>query len=318
MDSYSDTMRIATSLTDLVGHTPLLHLTRLAPPGPARVLAKLEFFNPAGSVKDRTALALIEAARADGRLPERGTIIEASSGNTAIALAWIGARLGHRVVIAMPDDVSLERRALLRALGAQVVLTPGAEGMAGANGRAEEILAATPGAFLAGQGGNPANPAVHEATTGPEIWDDTDGQVDALVATTGTGGTISGAGAYLKRRNPRVHVVGVEPAEAPVLSGGKWSPHKIQGITGGDGVPPVTDLTVIDEIVTVPGDTAIDVARQAMTTEGLLVGISAGAALAAAIDLAGRTEFAGRTIVAVLPDTGERYLSTELFAHARA
>ena len=303
--------RIYESLTELVGGTPLLHLGRLVPG--ARVLGKLESFNPSSSVKDRAALAMVEAAEVDGRLAPGGTILEATSGNTGIALAWIAAARGYRAVLVMPDDSSTERRALLRGLGAELVLTPGAQGMAGANQRAGAILEATPGAFLVGQGGNDANPRAHETTTGPEIWADTGGEVDVLVATTGTGGTISGAGRYLRSKNSDVVIVGVEPAEAPVLSGGTWQPHKIQGITGGDGVPPVTDLALIDEMLTVPGDVAVATAREAMRTEGLVVGISAGAALAAARELAARPEYSGKTIVAVLPDTGERYISTDLF-----
>ncbi len=303
--------RIHDSLTDLVGSTPLLHVRRLIPEG--RVLAKLESFNPAASVKDRAALAMIRAAEADGRLAPGGTILEATSGNTGIALAWIGAAEGYRVVLVIPEDQSEERRTLVRGLGAELVLTPGAEGMAGANRKAGEILAATPGAWLVGQGGNPANLEAHYTTTGPEIWADTDGGVDIFVATAGTGGTVTGAGRFLKEHNPDVRIVAVEPAEAPVLNGGPWQPHKIQGIIGGNGIPPITDPTLFDEVIDVPQEEALDVAREALRVEGLIAGISSGAALAAARVLAARPENAGKTIVAVLPDTGERYLSTDLF-----
>lgn len=307
--------RVFEDPTQLVGGTPLLRLTRLFPH--AEVLAKLEYFNPLGSVKDRTALAIVRAAEADGRLQPGGTIVEATSGNTGIALAWIGAALGYRVVIVMPDDVSTERRVLLRAFGAELVLSAGDDGMAGANALAGEIIAATPGAFLSGQGGNPANPATHRSGTGPEIWADTGGQVDILVATAGTGGTITGAGGFLRERNPELRIYAVEPAEAPVLNGGRFVPHKIQGIAGGDALPPVLDVGLVDETIDVPGDEAIAVAREAIRTEGILIGISGGAALAAARVLGEREENAGKVIVAVIPDTGERYISTELFDHVR-
>lgn len=318
---------IAENATDLVGRTPLVRISRLladAEDGspssagpPATVLGKLEFYNPASSIKDRTALSIVRAAERDGRLQPGGTILEATSGNTGIAFAWIGAVLGYRVVIVLPDDVSSERRSLIRALGAELILTPGADGMAGANQHANELVEEDPSLFLSGQGGNPANPFIHETTTGPEIWADTGGQVDVLVATTGTGGTISGAGRFLRSQKPDVRLVGVEPAEAPVLSGGQWQPHKIQGITGGNGVPPVTDLELIDEILTVPQDEAIEWTRRAALTEGLLLGVSSGAALHAAARLARRPEHAGQTIVAILPDGGERYVSSELFDHVR-
>lgn len=313
---------IAKNVTELVGRTPLVQIgaTLADAEGTlpqATVLGKLEFYNPASSVKDRTALAIVRAAERDGRLKPGGTILEATSGNTGIAFAWIGAVLGYRVVIVLPDDVSSERRSLIQALGAELILTPGEEGMAGANQYANQLVEDDPEIFLSGQGGNPANPQVHETTTGPEIWTDTDGRVDILVATTGTGGTISGAGRFLRSQKPEVRIIGVEPAEAPVLSGGQWQPHKIQGITGGNGVPPVTDLDLIDEILTVPQDEAIEWARRAARTEGLLVGVSSGAALHAAARVARRPENAGRTIVAVLPDGGERYVSSELFDHVR-
>ncbi|WP_080791833.1 cysteine synthase A [Corynebacterium pacaense] len=305
--------RIYGNLTELVGRTPLLDITDAIPGAKARVLAKLEYFNPASSVKDRTALSIVQAAVADGRLKPGGTIVEASSGNTGIALAWIGAALGYRVIITLPDDVSLERRGLLEALGAEVVLTPGVNAMAGANQRASQIVEDNPGAFLSGQGGNPANTRIHRDTTGPEVWEDTDGEVDFLVATAGTGGTITGSGSYLKERNPDITVVGVEPAEAPVLSGGKFQPHLIQGIIGGDGLPPILDITLIDEIIGAPGAEAFRIAREIARKKGLIVGISSGAAIWVAEKLATRPGNEGKTIVAVLPDGGERYLSTGLY-----
>ncbi len=311
-------MPVHESLTDVVGHTPLLALNRFGGDNPARLLGKLEFFNPLGSVKDRTGLAIIRAAEADGSLRPGGTIVEATSGNTGIALAWAGTALGYRVVLVMPDDVSAERLLLLRALGAEVEFTPGADGMAGANERAGLIIDADPTAFLSGQGGNPANPAIHEATTGPEIWEDTGGVVDVVVAATGTGGSLSGTGRFLRSKNADVRVIGVEPDEAPVLNGGEWRPHKIQGITGGNGVPPTTDMELIDEVVRIPEDTAIEVAREAMRAEGLMVGISSGAVLEAMRQLGRRPELRGTTIVGILADTGERYLSTELFDHVRS
>lgn len=308
---------VAPDLTKLIGNTPLVRLNRLTKPGAATVIGKLEFSNPAASVKDRTATAIVDAAERDGRLKPGGTILEATSGNTGIALAWIGAARGYRVIIVMPDDVSLERRNLLLALGAEVVLTPGEFAMAGANQEAGRILERTPGAFLSGQGGNPANPDIHYATTGPEIWEGTDGKVDIFVATVGTGGTLTGAGKYLKEQNPDIKVVAVEPAEAPVLSGGEFQPHKIQGIIGGNGFPPVLDIELADEIIGAPQDVAIEIAREVIKNEGLIVGISSGAVLYAAKQLAEREENAGKNIVAVLADTGERYLSTELFDHVR-
>ena len=307
--------KVFASPTELVGRTPLLRLGNLFPD--ATVLGKLEFFNPAGSVKDRTALSIVRAAEADGRLKPGGTILEATSGNTGIALAWIGASLGYQVIICMPDDVSHERRALLRALGAELVLTPGKDAMAGANQEAGRILERTPGAFLSGQGGNPANPKVHYETTGPEIWEDTGGQVDVLVSTVGTGGTITGAGSYLRSKNPDIRIYAVEPAEAPVLSGGVFSPHKIQGIIGGNGFPPVLDQTMYDEVIAVSSDVAIDTARELIRVEGLFAGVSAGANIAAARVVAARPEHHGQTIVTFLCDTGERYVSSELFDHVR-
>lgn len=310
--------RVYQDLTELVGRTPLVRVDRLHDePLAATVLAKCEFFNPAGSVKDRTALSIVRAAERDGRLKPGGTILEATSGNTGVAFAWIGAILGYRVVIVLPDDVSSERRHLLKALGAEVLFTPGSEGMAGANQLANAMVEEDPVLFLSGQGGNPANPAVHAETTGPEIWADTDGVVDVLVATTGTGGTVSGAGAYLRSVNPQIEVFGVEPAEAPVLNGGQWQPHKVQGITGGNGVPPVTDMDLLTGVLTVPQDEAIATARLAFQREGLIVGVSSGAALVGAFQLAADPAYAGKTIVTVLPDTGERYISSELFDHVR-
>lgn len=301
------------SLIDTVGRTPLMRLSEYFKDAPATVLGKLESFNPASSVKDRTALAIIRAAEADGRLKPGGTIIEASSGNTGIALAWIGTRLGYTVIITLPDDVSLERRQLLSALGAEVVLTPGPQAMAGANQEAGRILERTPGAFLSGQGGNAANPQVHFDGTGPEIWADTDGEVDVLVATVGTGGTLTGAARYLRERNPELVVVAVEPAEAPVIRGEWFSPHKIQGIIGGNGYPPIFDVSLVDHVVDVPGATAKLAAQRLARVEGIISGYSSGAAVAAAHLLTTLEEFAGKTIVAVLPDTGERYLSSGLF-----
>lgn len=310
-----DFPRVYASPTELVGRTPLLHLGRMFPD--ATVLGKLEYFNPAGSVKDRTALSIVRAAEEDGRLKPGGTIIEATSGNTGIALAWIGASLGYKVIICMPDDVSTERRALLRALGAELVLTPGKDAMAGANQEAGRILERTPGAFLSGQGGNAANPRVHHNTTGPEIWEDTGGQVDVLVSTVGTGGTITGAGSFLKAQNPNLKIYAVEPGEAPVLSGGEFSPHKIQGIIGGNGFPPVLDQHLYDEVLSIPSDVAIATARELIRTEGLIAGVSAGANLAAARIVAAKPEHQGQTIVTFLCDTGERYVSSELFDHVR-
>jgi len=310
-------VRIAADATELVGHTPLVRINRIIDVPGVTVLAKIESTNPGGSVKDRTALAIVEAAEADGRLQPGGTIIEATSGNTGIALAWIGAVKGYKVIIVMPDDVSQERRALLRALGAELVLTPGPQAMAGANQEAGRILERNPGAFLSGQGGNPANPAVHERTTGPEIWEDTEGAVDIFIAAVGTGGTLTGVGAYLKSQKPDVQVIAVEPAEAPVLSGGEFQPHKIQGIIGGNGFPPVLRLDLADEILSIEQDQAIATAREAIAREGLLVGISSGAMLEAARRVAARPESAGKTIVVMLPSAAERYLSTELFDHVR-
>lgn len=306
--------KIAESLTDLVGNTPLLELKRYAGKMDlkARLVAKLEYFNPAGSVKDRIALAMIEDAEAKGLLHPGATIIEPTSGNTGVGLAFVAAAKGYRMVLTMPDTMSTERRNLLKALGAQLVLTPGAQGMKGAIARAEELRDTTPGSLILQQFDNPANPAVHERTTGEEIWRDTEGGVDIFVAGVGTGGTVSGVGAALKRHNPSVRVVAVEPEDSPVLSGGAPGPHRIQGI-GAGFVPKNYNPAVVDEVVQVSNDDAFRAARALAKYEGLLVGISSGAAVAAATRLAGRPENAGKTIVALLPDTGERYLSTGLY-----
>ena len=307
--------KIAERLTDLVGNTPLLELNnynknkRLK----ARVIAKLEYFNPAGSVKDRVALAMIEDAEAKGLLKPGATIIEPTSGNTGVGLAFVAAAKGYKLILTMPDTMSLERRNLLKALGAELVLTPGADGMKGAIARAEELQAANPGSLILQQFDNPANPAMHERTTGQEIWRDTDGRVDIFVAGVGTGGTVSGVGAALKANNPKVRIVAVEPEDSPVLSGGKPGPHKIQGI-GAGFVPKNYNSAVIDEVLLVSNDDAIRTGRELAKYEGLLVGISSGAAVAAATRLARLPENEGKTIVALLPDTGERYLSTLLYA----
>ncbi len=304
-------MPILPDVTATIGSTPLVRINRIVD-GDAIVVAKLESQNPAGSVKDRIGAAIIDAAERDGALAPGGTIVEGTSGNTGIALAMVGAARGYHVVLAMPESMSVERRALLRAYGAELVLTPAADGMRGAVAMAEQIAAERDGAILARQFANPANPAIHRATTGEEIWADTDGAIDVLVAGIGTGGTITGAGGLLKERKPSLLVVGVEPAESPILNGGAPGPHKIQGI-GANFVPDVLDREVYDEIVDVDAETAVAWARRAATEEGLLVGISSGAALAAAAQIAARPEHAGQTIVVVLPDFGERYLSTVLF-----
>jgi cysteine synthase A len=299
-------------VTKLIGRTPLVRLRGASERSGATVLAKLESFNPGGSVKDRIGLAMIEAAEAEGRLSRGSTIVEPTSGNTGIALAMVCATRGYRLVLTMPDTMSVERRAVLRAYGAQLELTPGAEGMPGAIRRAEAIVAATPGAFMPQQFRNPANPAVHQRTTGPEVWEATDGQVDVFISGVGTGGTVTGAGRFLKERRPSIRVVAVEPALSPVLSGGSPGKHPIQGI-GAGFVPEVVDRSVIDEVVTVGNEETFAAARQLAAAEGLLVGISSGAAAAAAERVASRPEHAGKTVVVVLPDTGERYLSTPLF-----
>ena len=306
---------VYTSADQLIGKTPLLELKRIeAQEGlQARVLAKLEYFNPAGSVKDRIAKAMIDDAEARGLLKEGSVIIEPTSGNTGIGLASVAAARGYRIVIVMPETMSVERRQLMKAYGAELVLTEGAKGMKGAIAKAEELAKEIPDSFIPGQFVNPANPAVHRATTGPEIWADTDGQVDIFVAGVGTGGTLTGVGEYLKSQNPAVKVVAVEPADSPVLSKGASGSHKIQGI-GAGFVPDVLNTKVYDEIIAVENEDAFAAGRLVGKKEGVLVGISSGAALWAAIQLAKRPENKGKTIVAVLPDTGDRYLSTPLFA----
>lgn len=307
--------RIARQLTDLVGNTPLLEFSNFnASKGlKAQVIGKLEYFNPAGSVKDRIALAMIEDAEAKGLLRPGATIIEPTSGNTGVGLAFVSASKGYKLILTMPDTMSAERRNLLKALGARLVLTPGAEGMKGAIAKAEELRDATPGSIILQQFENPANPAMHIRTTAEEIWRDTDGKVDLFVAGVGTGGTVSGVGAGLKAHNPNVQIVAVEPSDSPVLSGGKPGPHKIQGI-GAGFVPKTYDASVIDRVMTVSGDDAMRTSRELARTEGLLVGISSGAAVYAASQLAAMKENTGKNIVVLLPDIGERYLSTQLFA----
>ncbi len=307
--------KIARHLTDLVGNTPLLEITNYSRNKglKARVIVKLEYFNPAGSVKDRVALAMTEDAEAKGALKPGATIIEPTSGNTGVGLAFVAAAKGYKLVLTMPDTMSMERRNLLKALGAELVLTPGADGMKGAIARAEELKAATPGSLILQQFDNPANPAVHERTTGEEIWRDTGGEVDIFVAGVGTGGTVSGVGAALKKHNPKVQVVAVEPEDSPVLSGGKPGPHKIQGI-GAGFVPKNYNSAVVDGILQVSNDDAIRTSRELAKDEGLLVGISSGAAVSAATQLAQLPENEGKNIVVLLPDTGERYLSTLLYA----
>ena len=307
--------KIAKQLTDLVGNTPLLELSNYnkAKGLKARMIVKLESFNPAGSVKDRVALAMIEDAEASGLLKPGATIIEPTSGNTGIGLAFVAAAKGYKLILTMPDTMSVERRNLLKALGAELMLTPGANGMKGAIARAEELKAATPGAVILQQFDNPANPAMHERTTGQEIWRDTEGVVDIFVAGVGTGGTVSGVGAALKKHNPGVKVMAVEPTDSPVLSGGAPGAHKIQGI-GAGFVPKNYNPAVVDEILQVTNDDAIRAGRELAKLEGLLVGISSGAAVSAATRLALLPENVGKTIVVLLPDTGERYLSTLLYA----
>lgn len=307
--------KIYKSLTELVGRTPLLELSNHEKKNnlEATVLAKLEYFNPAGSVKDRIAKAMIEDAEAKGLLKANSVIIEPTSGNTGIGLASIAAARGYRLILTMPETMSIERRNLLKAYGAELVLTEGAKGMKGAIARANELAEEIPNSFIPGQFDNPANPAVHKATTGPEIWEDTDGKVDILVAGIGTGGTITGSGEFLKSKNPGVKVVAVEPFDSPILSEGRAGAHKIQGI-GAGFVPQVLNTTVYDEIIKVKNEDAFATGRDISKTEGLLVGISSGAALWAATELAKRPENKGKNIVVVLPDTGERYLSTPLFA----
>lgn len=308
-------MAIYKSALDLVGNTPLVEVNNFSKQNnlKAKVLAKLEYFNPAGSVKDRIAKAIIEDAEAKGVLKEDSVIIEPTSGNTGIGLAAVAASKGYRIIITMPETMSVERRNLMKAYGAQLVLTDGAKGMKGAIAKADELAAEIPNSFIAGQFVNPVNPATHKATTGPEIWNDTEGKVDIFVAGVGTGGTISGVGEYLKSQNPNVKIVAVEPETSPVLSKGEAGPHKIQGI-GAGFVPDTLNTSVYDEIITVENDDAFATGKAFAKAEGVLVGISSGAALWAAKELASRPENEGKTIVALLPDTGDRYLSTPLFA----
>ncbi len=308
-------MAIYESMAELIGNTPLLHLGGYEQRHGlgARLLGKVEFFNPAGSVKDRVAREMLDAAERAGKIGPGAVIIEPTSGNTGIGLAALAPSRGMRAIIVMPDSMSVERQRLMRAYGAEVVLTPGAEGMAGAIAKAEELAAGTPGAFIPSQFSNPDNPAAHYKTTGPEIWRDTEGEVDILVAGVGTGGTITGTGRYLKERNPAVRVVAVEPATSAVLSGGAAGPHGLQGI-GAGFIPEALDTSVYDEVLPIADEEAFAAGRELAAKDGLLVGITSGAAVAAAAKLAARPENAGKTIVAILPDTGERYLTTAMFA----
>lgn len=307
-------MKIAKNLTELIGHTPLVEVSALSKQHGLEtpVIVKPELFNPSGSVKARAALAMIEEAERQGQLNQGGTIIEPTSGNTGIGLAMVAAIKGYRLVLTMPETMSLERRKLLKAMGAEVVLTPGTEGMAGSIAKAEEMKRQTPGAFIPQQFDNPANPKAHEHTTAEEIWQDTDGQVAAFVACVGTGGTLCGVARGLKRHNPNIHIVGIEPQASPLLQGGVAGPHKIQGI-GANFIPANYDASVVDEVIGIQDDLAILTARQLALTEGLLAGISSGAALWGALQIAKRPAFRGKQVVVLLPDTGERYLSTELF-----
>ncbi|MGY4859842.1 cysteine synthase A [Cryobacterium sp. AP23] len=304
--------RIYSDITETVGNTPLVKLNRLPGDSTATVLAKLEFYNPSSSVKDRIGVAIVDAAEKSGELKPGGTIVEGTSGNTGIALALVGAARGYKVILAMPETMSKERKILLRAYGAELVLTPGPDGMRGAVEKAKEIAAATPGAIWARQFDNPANPAIHKATTGVEIWDDTDGAVDLLVAGIGTGGTITGAGQLLKERKPAIRIVGVEPKDSPILNGGAPGPHKIQGI-GANFVPSVLDTHIYDEVTDVTLADSIATARALGTQEGILAGISGGAAVWAALEQAKLPENAGKTIVVIVPGFGERYISTVLY-----
>ena len=304
--------RTYANITEAFGNTPLVRLNRVTDDAAAEVYAKLEFYNPAGSVKDRIGIAIIDAAEQSGDLQPGGTIVEGTSGNTGIALAFVGAARGYRVILTMPETMSIERRKLLAAYGAEIVLTEGPLGMKGAVAKAEEIAASTPGAILANQFGNAANPAIHRSTTGPEIWADTDGAVDIFVAGIGTGGTITGAGGYLKEQNPDIKVVAVEPVDSPLLTEGKAGPHKIQGL-GANFVPEILDREVYDEVIDVALPDAIEKARALGTDEGILAGISGGAAVWAATQVAQRPENAGKKIVVIVPDFGERYFSTVLY-----
>jgi len=306
-------MRIASDVTQLVGHTPLVRINRLVPEGGATVVAKLEFFNPAHSVKDRIGVSMIDAAQEAGLIGPDTVVVEPTSGNTGIALAMVCAARGIPIVLTMPETMSVERRILLRAYGAELILTPGPDGMAGAIAKAEELAKSDPKYFMPQQFANPANPEIHRRTTAEEIWDDTDGTVDIVIAGVGTGGTITGVGQVLKERKPSVQIVAVEPAASPVLSGGAKGPHPIQGI-GAGFVPAILDTGIYDEVITVANEDALVTARRSATEEGLLVGISSGAALWAAAQVAARPENVGKLIVVVIPSFGERYLSTVLFA----
>ena len=307
--------KVYQSVTEIIGRTPLLAAKSFAKAHDlkANLLVKLEYFNPSGSVKDRIAIAMVEQAEKDGKIAPGATLIEPTSGNTGIGIASVAAARGYRAILTMPETMSVERRNLLKAYGAEIVLTEGAQGMKGAIARAEQLQKEIPNSFIPSQFENLANPATHERTTGPEIWADTDGKVDAFVAGVGTGGTVTGTGRYLKQQNPAVHVVAVEPTDSPVLSGGKPGPHKLQGI-GAGFVPDTLDTRVYDEVIRVSNDDAFAYGREFAQREGALVGISSGAALAAAVELAKRPAYAGKTIVALLPDGGDRYLSTDLFA----
>ncbi len=306
--------KIYHSITELIGHTPLVELHGLERElgTDAHIYGKLEFFNPSGSVKDRIALNMINAKEASGELKPGGTIIEGTSGNTGIGIASIGAAKGYNVKICMPDNLSAERTKILKAFGAEVYHTPGAQNMAGAGAKAAELLAATENSVVLGQGGNPNNPGAHYKTTGPEIWEDTDGEVDIFVAASGTGGTVSGTGKYLKEKNPDIKVIGVEPKGSAVLHGGAPGPHKIQGI-GGGATPPVTDVNIFDEVIDVSDEDAYEYARKIPRLEGFTIGISAGAALRAVAELAKRPENAGKRIVVIIPDSGDHYLSGDLY-----
>ena len=307
--------KVYQSVTEIIGRTPLLAAKSFAKAHDlkANLLVKLEYFNPSGSVKDRIAIAMVEQAEKDGKIAPGATLIEPTSGNTGIGIASVAAARGYRAILTMPETMSVERRNLLKAYGAEIVLTEGAQGMKGAIARAEQLQKEIPNSFIPSQFENLANPAAHERTTGPEIWADTDGKVDVFVAGVGTGGTVTGTGHYLKQQNPAVHVVAVEPTDSPVLSGGKPGPHKLQGL-GAGFVPDTLDTKVYDEVIRVSNDDAFAYGREFAQREGALVGISSGAALAAAVELAKRPAYAGKTIVALLPDGGDRYLSTDLFA----
>ena len=306
--------KVYQSVTEIIGRTPLLAAKSFAKAHDlkANLLVKLEYFNPSGSVKDRIAIAMVEQAEKDGKIAPGATLIEPTSGNTGIGIAAVAAARGYRAILTMPETMSVERRNLLKAYGAEIVLTEGAQGMKGAIARAEQLQKEIPNSFIPSQFENLANPSAHERTTGPEIWADTDGKVDVFVAGVGTGGTVTGTGRYLRQQNPAVHVVAVEPTDSPVLSGGKPGPHKLQGI-GAGFVPDTLDTKVYDEVIRVSNDDAFAYGREFAQREGALVGISSGAALAAAVELAKRPEYAGKTIVALLPDGGDRYLSTDLF-----